>query len=97
MTIKKLKLFNAWGMVSVDKNAITVILSSIGDDGREFKRTLNAKSTKKLPSGLALLAVTIGDKSHEIQASEQGSELIASHPAVLKVIKTAADWIKTSL
>jgi hypothetical protein len=97
MTIKKLQSFNAWGMVSVEKNAITVILSSITADGRQLKRTLKAETTKKVPAGLALLAINIGDKTHDVQASEQGDEIIASHPSVLKVIKTAIDWIRASL
>ena len=44
----ELKTFNAWGMVSIKANVITVILSAVSPGGKPYNRTLKdlAKGTQ---------------------------------------------------
>ena len=92
----KLQTFNAWGMVTVSENTITVILSAMNNN-QPLRRTLKAESRHALPSGSALIAVSVETDGFRLQANELDEQIVASHPDVEKVIKQAADWIKQSV
>jgi hypothetical protein len=97
MTTVNLKTQNAFGMISVDKKTITVILSAIrADNSKPINRTIKAESSHNLPIGSALIAVNIMPTTHEVIAQELAETAIADHPDVKHVLDQALKWLMES-
>jgi hypothetical protein len=93
-----LQTFNAWGMVSVSGNQVTVILSAIYKDGQPMHRTLKEDANIPLETtGSALIAISLDKKGYHMGVHELSRQKIADHPEVLRVLKKAVDWLKSSL
>ena len=94
MTQTKLQTFDAFGMVNVELHTITVILAATSTDGTPHHRTLKAETPRNLPTGAALIGVSV--ETGDVRAYELGEGIIVAHPDVMKVIEKAIDWIKAS-
>lgn len=88
--------FNAWGMVSVGKQAITVILSAT-DGSRVHNRTIKRESERLDFTGSALIAIDITADSYKLTSRELEKVSVANHPEVVKVLSDAVSWIRQSV
>jgi hypothetical protein len=94
----ELQTFNAWGMIAVKDNQITVILSAISTGGKPLHRTLKEDSSMPLDfSGTALVGISLNHKGYHMGVNELDKVKIAEHPEVLRVLQKAVDWLKSSL
>jgi hypothetical protein len=94
----ELKTFNAWGMVSIKANVITVILSAVSPGGKPYNRTLKEETTRPTDlEGTALIALDMDEHGYELGVHELDQVKIAEHPEVLRVLKMAVDWLKKPL
>jgi hypothetical protein len=94
----ELETFNAWGMVSVKDNRVTVILAALSKDGKPLHRTLKEDASRPLDfSGTALIAIGLMKIGYRLGVNELDEVKVAEHPEVLRVLKKAVDWLKSSL
>lgn len=97
MTAVNLKTHNAFGMISVDANLITCILSAVrANDDKPLHRTIKAESSHELPTGSALISISITETGHIVTAHELGEIAIVGHPDIDHVLDQAVEWILKS-
>jgi hypothetical protein len=94
----ELKTFNAWGVVSIKANVVTVILSAVSPGGKPFHRTLKEDTTRPTDlEGTALIALNISEKGFDLGVHELDKVKIAEHPEVVRVLQKAVKWLKKLL
>jgi hypothetical protein len=93
--MKDLQKFDSWGMVSVQDEQITVIVSAVTQDGRPINRTVRKESEHPLGFvGSALVAAELS--GHRQAVHEMGQTAIMGHPDVEKVYQSALEWLRKS-
>lgn len=87
------KLFNAWGLISLDDGIVTVILTATPDNGNPVTNTL--REELPTPTGLkgsALVAVNLDTR--EIGVRELTETAVLPHPAALRALSKAMRLMK---
>jgi hypothetical protein len=94
----KLQKFNAFGLVSVENEQITIILSAISENGKPLNRTIKRASQHHLGfSGAALVGIDLENADNFMMGvNEIGTTSIADHPDIEAVLKDGVDWLRKS-
>ena len=91
--------FNAWGMVSVEKQKIVVYLSALPVGKNQLNRRYSVE-VPDLPSdlrGAALIAANIHDDDYQFEFRELHNPGISTIPQVVQAITQTIDWVRANI
>jgi hypothetical protein len=92
----ELQKFDVWGLVSVEDEKITVIVSSLTKEGKPLNRTIQKTSNHTLNfRGSAIISAELN--GHFQGVHEIGETAVMGHPDVEAVFQNALEWLRKSV